>query len=490
MQTSMTKQGADAGAAGVIQLIRGLSDATPEAALADAAGWVESLMQNQDLAEPERLELLFIVDEALQAHARAYVDHYLAALRQGSAERRSVWAMVRGHWSSLLDAYADSLNLLADDRFAELAQQRLAELAVRAIRVGAQRAKWDAFEHGPADHSVWLSLNQAYRQAVRCGVSHQSVRLRSDRATESSVEREYMRAVALHSVGMDQLDAERLELASRIIHYALPYLELSSMPSQASLYWVDAQYALPPARLVKTPANAILPRFFSGMVAVPSLEELLDMVIAGDMPAVLKPGHDCAPGLVSSVLAHIIKGWSMQPPVRRHRRYPMPGEVLVVEGLERFAACLAGEMPDYLPPAWTVRDASLQGVGLAAPGEQAQQLNVGTLVGLHSTDGDRWRVGAVRRIWRSSEHEGQVGVEMLGGTPVVASADDGSTEARVLLLEPLQRGQPVRIAVPLPGLRANVPLYLKASGKTVKLTPLTTLEYGADFEIRAYLYAG
>lgn len=490
MQTSMTRQVPDPGAAGVVQLIRGLSDATPEAALVDAAGWIESLMQNQDVSEAERLELLFMVDEALQAHARAHVDRYLAVVRQGGAERHDLWRTVRGHWASLLDAYSDCLNLLVDDRFAELAQQRLAELAVRAIRVGAQRAKWDAFEHGPADHSVWLSLNQAYRQAVRCGVSHRNIRLRNDRATESSVEREYMRAVALHSVGMDQLDPERLELASRIIHYALPYLELSGLPSQASLYWVDAQYALPPARLVKTPANAILPRFFSGMVAVPSLEELLEMVIAGDMPAVLKPSGEAAPGVVSSVLAHIIKGWSTQPPVRRHRRYPMPGEVLVIEGLQRFAACLAGEMPEYQPPAWTVRDASLQGVGLVVPGEHAGQLTVGTLVGLHSTDGDRWRVGAVRRIWRSSEHEGQVGVEMLGGTPVVASADDGSTEARVLLLEPLQRGQPVRIAVPLPGLRANVPIYLKATGKTVKLTPLTVLEYGADFEIRAYLYAG
>lgn len=487
----MTGQHPSSQAGGVEHVVAGLASASPESALVDAATWIESLIGKQGVLEEDRLRLLFALDEAVQAHARVFVERYLAAVRHGAAGRRNLWANVRGHWALLLDAYGECLTAAADEaRPQGLGPELLTELAVRTIRTGAQRAKWDAFRHGPVDEHVWSRLNLAYRLAVRAGLSHRTLRLRADRATETSVEREYMRAVALHSVGMDQLDAERLELAARVIHYALPYLELAPSPSMASLTWVDAAFSLPPTRLTKTPAHATLPRFFSGMVAVPSLEELLDLVVSGDMPMALQPGGDTAPGVVASVLAHIIKGWSNQPPTRRHRRHPMPGQVLVVEGLVRFVAKLSGDAQVLDALTWNMRDASLQGVGLEAPLDDAEELRVGTLIGMHSTDGNCWRVGTVRRVWRTSEHTGQVGVELLGGTPVAASADDGSQPLHVLLLDAPQRGQPVRVAVPLPGPRANQALYLLSQGRTVKLTPLTTLEYGADFEIRAYLFAG
>jgi len=376
----------------------------------------------------------------------------------------------------------------------------LAELCMRAIRAGAQCAKWDAFRHGPITEAVWARLNLAYRLASSPGVTRRTLRLRAERATETTVEREYLRAFALHSLGVDQLDAYRLELASRLIQYVLPYLELTEAPDAASLHWIDASSTLPPARLVKNPSNAGLPRFFSGIVASQPLQDMLEMVVAGEVPAPLVSVGEAvsggSSGKVASVLSHMIRCWSNEPPVRRHRRHAMPGRMLVVEGLLQFARRLAGDPDAIEPRTWQMQDASLHGVGAEAMLDDANELAVGTLVGMHLPDGNCWRVGAVRRLWRSSSkvgnigHIGRIGVELLGGTPAAASVDDGSAKINVIALDPLKRGQPVRVLIPVPGPRAGVPIYLLSGVAPIKLTPLTTLEYGADHEIRMYLYAG
>ncbi|HEX5125343.1 MAG TPA: hypothetical protein VFW00_01255 [Rhodocyclaceae bacterium] len=488
MRSLISKQHPLSGQKALANVLQALSSAPPEDALAEAASLIESSLGNPDMGETERLRLLFALDEATQPHVRGYIDHYLAALREASPSKNLLWSAARSHWALIFDAYGECLNAAATDKSLHV-DAALAELAIRTIRSGTLRAKWDAFRHGPIENSVWSRLNLAYRLAVRCGVQHLPLQLRPGRATETTAEREYLRAIAQHGVGPDQLDAERFELAARLIHYVLHYLELTPTPNAASLHWLDCALSLPPARIVNLPANATMPRFFSGMAAVHTLEELLDLVVAGEMPTALSVSGENAHARVASVLSHIIRGWSNQPPQRRHRRHAMPGQLLVIDGLTRFVARLSGDASDSALHTWTVRDASLQGIGAEAPLDDTENLNVGTLVGMHSVDGDRWRIGAVRRMWRMSDKTGQVGIELLGGAPVAASADDGANAVRVIVLEPLKRGQPVRLAVPSPGPRQGEPLYLLDHGKAVKLTPVTTLEYGTDFEIRAYLVA-
>ncbi|MDB5800266.1 MAG: hypothetical protein JWL63_1205 [Rhodocyclales bacterium] len=470
-----------------------LSPLEPAQALAEAARWMESLLGNSGLAPAVRLRTLFALDQAVHRQARACIELYLSALAVGSPARNSLWKCAHSHWALVFDAYGESLVAVAAQGV-ETDTDLLAELSMRAIRAGAQCAKWDAFRHGPITESVWARLNLAYRLASSRGVARRNLRLRAERATETTVEREYLRAFALHSLGVDQLDAYRLELASRLIQYVLPYLELTEAPDAASLHWIDASGTLPPARLVKNPSNAGLPRFFSGIVAAQPLQDMLEMVIAGEVPAPLVSVGEAASGgstgKVASVLSHMIRCWSNEPPVRRHRRHAMPGRMLVVEGLLQFARRLAGEPGAAEPRTWQMQDASLHGVGAEAMLEDNNELAVGTLVGMHLPDGNCWRVGAVRRLWRSSSKIGRIGVELLGGTPAAASVDDGSAKVSVIALDPLRRGQPVRVLVPVPGPRSGVPIYLLGGTVPIKLSPLTTLEYGADHEIRMYLYAG
>lgn len=472
----------------LLHTIAALSPMEPARALSAAGAAIEAILANADMSEPERLRALFSLDQAVHRQARACIELYLSAISLASPARVSLWRSAHDHWALIFDAYGESL-LMAAASADPLDDVLLAELCARAIRAGGQCARWDAFRHGPITDAVWSRLNLAYRLAAERGLTRRPVRLRADRSTETTLEREYLRALALHSLGVDQLDAYRLELASRLIQYVLPYLELTAQPDAASLHWVDVAAAQPPQRLVRTPENVGMARFFSGMVATQPLQEMLELVVAGEVPAPLLAVGETAAGKVASVLSHMIHSWSNEPPVRRHRRHAMPGAMLVVEGLLRFAESLSGA-PDAAPPrVWQMRDASLQGVGAETQLDDESMLGVGMLVGMRMPDANTWRVGAVRRLWRSSSKLGRVGVELLGGTPAVAKVDDGAEAINVIVLDPVRRGQPVRVLVPLPGPRGGAPIYLVSGNVPVKLSPLTILDYGSDHEIRMYLCA-
>lgn len=465
-----------------------LARCAPEKTLCEIAPWLDSLIGNPDLGGAERARLLFALDDASQRAARQCVDLYLAASHGPAQAARRLWAMAQGHWAMLLDAYGELLAGQAAEReFAD--PSMLAQVCVRAMRAASNLAKWDAFCHGPIGDGVWARLNLAYRLAVRAEVVNQSVRFRPDRETSTTVAREYLRAIALHSAGLDQLDADRLELASRLVHYVLPKLELAACPSTVTLFWIDAMHSLPPARLVKMPLHAGLPRFFSGVAAVAALQELLELASAGSLPAGLVLRHATVTGQVTSVLSHLIRQWGGDAPVRRHRRHPMPGRLWVVRGPAALTACLAGSLEEAWVRDWRIRDVSRQGVGVDAPGTEAEGFEVGCLVGLCSADGDRWRVGAVRRLWRARHGQSEIGIEVLGEAPLVALADDGQARAGVILLDSLKPGVPVRLALPLAALAGERPLFLLGQNAAVKLLPLPQREFGVDHEIRTYLCA-
>lgn len=465
-----------------------LARCAPEKTLCEIAPWLDSLIGNPDLDRAERSRLLFALDEASQRAARQCVDLYLAACHGPAQEARRLWAMVQGHWTLLLDAYGELLAGQAAEReFADPAM--LAQVCVRAMRAASNLAKWDAFCHGPIGDGVWARLNLAYRLAVRAEAVNLTVRFRPERETSTTVAREYLRAIALHSAGLDQLDADRLELASRLVHYVLPKLELAACPSTVTLFWIDAMHALPPARLVKLPLHAGLPRFFSGVAAVVALQELLELASVGSVPPGLVLRHAVADSQLTSVLSHLIRQWGGDAPVRRHRRHPMPGRLWVVKGPTALAACLAGALEEAQPRDWCIRDVSRQGVGVDVPSAEAEGFEVGCLVGLCSADGDRWRVGAVRRLWRARRGQSEIGIEVLGEAPLVALADDGQARIEVILLDSLKPGLPVRLALPLAALCGERPLFLLGRNAAVKLVPLPQREFGVDHEIRTYLCA-
>lgn len=435
-------------------------------------------------ALPHRFDTLLALDEAAQRSARECIAAYLAG---SGAERRAIWQTARNHWSVVLDAYGDALTFLEENQGGMEGRALMALLAVSLIRAGAQLMKWDSFRHGPLASVLWLRVNQAYRLASRAGSARLPVRSRADSVVETCVEREYVRVLALHSVGLDQFDPRRLEIVSRVVHQVLPLFDLAPAPSAASLLWVDVAGAHAPVRLMHMPREGVLPRFFSAMRAARALTNALDSSGSGadSQGDFLRAGEEPVP--LRRVLSHLIKVWSNDAPMRRGRRHLIPGQMMVVGGVSSLLDSLHGESGGRAQCFWNIRDVSTRGVGLHAPSGEVDALEVGMLVGLHASDGDRWRVGAVRRMWRGSDEAGEVGVELLGEMAVGMMADDGIEARRVVVLDPIKQSVPVRVILSSPVPRHDGALFLKNRQSVVKLVPLETAEVGADYEVRHYM---
>ena len=387
----------------------------------------------------------------------------------------------------VLNAYSEVMAVLEENAGANGRRDAMALLAVRLIRSGALLMKWEAFRHGPMVSTLWSRLNLAYRLALKAGVAQIPVRPRGDRAHDTTAEREYVRVIALHSIGLDQLDPQRLELVSRLVHYGLPRLELASAPSTTALFWVDVASGYPPVRLMHMPRDVAQPRFFSAIKAAMALEGVLDDLTEGRLPEGLSLQAQDEVVPLKSAISHVVRIWSNDAPMRRGRRHPMPGSMMVVGGFAPLLSSVHGLADNVAPRSWNIRDASTHGIGLDVPGHEIDALEIGTLVGLYAQDGDRWRVGAVRRMWRGADEAAQVGVELLGGFAFGVTVDDGLRPVRLLLLDPIKRQVPVRVVVALPGPRQDSPLFLTGHKSVVKLSPIAVCESGPDYEVRHYL---
>lgn len=470
------------------ELQRALSDIgamSAEDALGEVFGWLASLAPGPELDTALCLRLLSALDEAMQPHSRHLEAQFITAAMGRHERASSVRRLARQCWAGLIDRYGELLTAAETER----AYTLIAEICVRLLRASSAVQRWDALRYGRFDADLWRRAGHALQAAKSLGVALRPVKLRAARANETTVEQEYLRAVALATAATSELDEMQIGLAGRLIHYVLPSLRLSTTSGQDTLFWIDPALGQAPTRMVRQPVQSPTLLFFGSGKALDTLIEMESLAQSGVVPPAM--GLDAAETLSAfgSLLKHLIRHWSSEPPVRRHRRHPLPGPLQAVEGLDRALDCLSGT-PGAVHTVWDQRDASLQGIGASVSlKEKAARVRIRSLVAVRAPDGDRWLVGIVRRLHRVSEDRLDVGIELQSWHPMPARADDGANELRVLLLDPLQRGSMIRVAVPLEGLRAGAPLYLIGQSKALKLLPGASLERGIDHEIRTYQVA-
>jgi hypothetical protein len=469
------------------KVVVGLSRQAPEDAIADLLPWIESLNERAGSDLAGWAGILFELDEAARLPVFQCTDMYLGDHLTSAACRHSLAALMNAYGSALLGVYGVLLSALTMD--SRLIQDRgfVAKLALRAIQSGFLCVKWNAFRHGPLDEKIWGQMNRAYRLASRLDATGWAVRLGPHSEICGTVEEEYCRAIAFHSVGLDQMEGDGVEVAARLVNYVLRQLELSRTPTPTAVCWIDAALSSPPTRMVQPPLHAALPRYFLSETALDVLLQLSCEVAVGNSPPGLVRQFDLHPERLDSVLSHLTRVWSNAAPMRRHRRHAMPGRLRVVDGMNSLLCCLQGDHDVFEMHNWAVRDVSLHGLGMDARDDDLDSIKVGSLVGVHALEGDHWRVGAVRRMWRCKVGFAQIGIELLGETPICAEADDGTRRMSVLVLDPLCHGNLVRLILPLSEAGHDGPLYVfDQQCNAHKLMPTPEIEYGVDHKIRAF----
>jgi hypothetical protein len=300
----------------------------------------------------------------------------------------------------------------------------------------------------------------------------------------ASVAQEYLHAVALASASLDQLAPHFLPVVDRLILFALPMLQFETEAVPGAVCCVAPDLTGPPQRIVRPAALPVGFWFFSPRVAVRALQEISEQFEAGVLPPRLGLGEFNGEAIWGG-LQHLLRYWSVTPPVRRYRRHWIEGPLAAVRGMEDLQRLYSGTQVSAQYE-WSLRNASRGGVGVAALGAPEERVEVGELVGIRSTEGGVWQLAVVRRLWQDDNHLAMIGLETLSQKPEFASVDDGRTRTEVFLCDAIHRGEAVRVAAPVHALAPGAPLFVTSNGAIQKLKPLDSAMLGSGFELRLY----
>lgn len=410
--------------------------------------------------------------EQIDGEMRRLVPPVLrAGLSPAAAARAS--GVFRDAFGALLDAYQVCTASFRAGEGGSSATE-MGACGVGLARAAADRIKWERRAGGPAHPHLWPWIAAEFRKAATDS--------RPPAHPAGSVAGEYLRAVALSTMPLERLPIEVVDAVDVLVAFSLPMIQFQSGSVAGAIYWSPPDFAAAPRRIVRAADVAPAAWLFSPRMATKALEELAarsneDAVL--QQFAVRVGGRD----VLRFALRVLQQHWGETAPTRRFRRHLLDGPLRAVRGIDELLRTFAGdEKPRWSE--WTFRDASRGGLGVYAPLRTDGPVRVGELVGLRSPEGRGVQLAVVRRAWVENDVRAIVGLETLSQQPVLVSADDGSKRIRILLCDPMQRGETIRIVTPARALRADVPLFVTMGGSVQKLKSLDIGLSGEGFELR------
>ena len=345
-------------------------------------------------------------------------------------------------------------------------------------RAGAETIRWDFVNRLTPDIKLWNWLGGLF-------VSTYGEEVQRVRGTSESVGREYLRAIAYHAAALDQQTLKAGFAIARLIARLLPDLLMVREHREGAFYGIDVAQRAIPMRVAK-------PRSFSGwwFVTAEAVDNLSD--IHGDLAHGRIPDdfeHVEAKELRAAVV-HLRRQWSFNPPLRRHRRYPLNARLCVVRGYEQAMDLLNDDATEAVAVGmgtWHITDMSRGGVGAITP--RNIKVNVpaaGDLVAYCPEEGTRWHIGVVRRLRTSKSHI-EIGIATLSANPEIARVDDGHHPRELCVCDPVKSGGAVRLVAPVGTLSDDDPIFVVEKNSVVhKLRPLADALRGKSFDLRVY----
>lgn len=455
------------------QALADIASSAAPTALIDLIRWLDSFHYEEPLPALELARLVVLLDEAAQPHLRQATDLYLSNVSCARSMRYK--ALGRDFHASLGRAYELALAALPADAPDPL----LSEVLLRSVRCANGEMKWAAFDYQDISGDAWRRAGEAYRKAHELNRLDKPVLIREGRETRSTIRREFVRLVAMHSACLDQLIPERIEATDKLVRHLQYSLELRQEPGKGSLFAVDLETLAPPRRCLAMPAGpSAATHYFSPVEAIPVLDEL-GRSIAGSR-------RDFA-GLngttVSAAIHHLARHWAAQPPTRQYRRHPVGGELALATGLGFIRSLISGGALLKPAAAWTMLDASRNGFGVEGAMLDPEVCRIGALLAAHMGGDGRWVLGVVRRV-RLREGGGvYLGVQRIANNPQPIVLDDGRRSWSGILCDPAVRGRAVRIVCE-PGLMSSEgPVFAKLGPRMCKLKPSRILSSGPGFQV-------
>ena len=488
---------------GAKELLEELPANDPYKALEEVSHWLEFTRNADGLKPPRIYEIVDQLETAAKPHHRRLSQEYLTAgNRLQRFHERRIWSTLTELWRQLGATYDYCLaQTLPGVSGAGALKPHAPAITCRAIRALALELKWDLLRYGPVDPTVWARMGALYAQAEQRGFALQASMVYPGPQGESSVQREYLKALMLYMSATDSLLPRKLELAERIIAQYCDQFVLQKQPASGCHYYADLATAKPPARMVARVTGGESVRYFGPGAAFDTVDRVIDTTTqTGALPSNLNLGGSYEPSLVVEVLRHLARYWSASPPARAQERRKSFARISVVHNFEDVVAIISGESNDLAFDAnietWTVENESDTGYGALIPEAKSDWLRVGTLLGIKPEEGSCWGVGIVRRMSNDGNQQRYVGIQTLakGGArvklfPVGGKAvSEGGQDAVLLPSSAADSGGSgeLSLLMRMGSFSPRQSFQMRAYERDYVLVPKQLLEGGQDFDMAKF----
>lgn len=470
--------------------------------LEELSYWLESLDGADDLKLSRLLEIIDLIDLTAKVHQRKLAQDYLSGGgRLQKYQENRIWNTSARFWKRLGGGYRLWL-----ERYQAGAsgwgglKAQVPMVTARALRAGSLLLKWQLLRYGPIERDLLAELGNLYAHADARDFATVPVVVYPGKFGESTVQREFLKAMMLAISSTDSLLPAKLEVAERIVAQFSEFFVLQRQPGKGCHYFVELGSDKPPARMVDRLQPSPALRFFGPGSAAQELERLINSIQAdGAVPAWINLGGSFEPELVLKVLRHLVRYWSPVPPARSEERRRSVSQISVVHDFQEIVNTISGDTRDLSfddkTETWAMENESEGGYGAVLPKNKSDWLKVGTLLGVKLEDGAAWGVGIVRRLSAMQGDQRYVGIQLLAkGATVVKLASSGAGDGRarhdaVLLpsssTDSMGSGE-MRLLLPMGGFSPQKSYQMRAYEQSYLLVPRELVEGGQDFDMARY----
>lgn len=470
--------------------------------LEELSYWLESLSGAEDLKLARLFEIVDLIDLTAKNHQRKLAQEYLSGGgRLQKYQENRIWNTSTLFWKRLGGAYRLWL-----ERYQAGAsgwggmKAQVPVVTARALRAGSLLLKWQLLRYGPIERELLAELGNLYAFADARDFATAPVVVYPGKFGESTVQREFLKAMMLAISSTDSLLPAKLEVAERIVAQFSEYFVLQRQPGKGCHYFIELGADKPPARMLDRLQPSPALRFFGPGTAAQELERLITAIEAdGAVPAWINLGGSFEPELVLKVLRHLARYWSPVPPARSEERRRSVSQISVVHDFREIVTTISGDTTDLSfddkTETWAVENESEGGYCAVLPKNRSDWLKVGTLLGVKIEDGAAWGVGIVRRLSALGGDQRYVGIQLLArGATVVKLASPGGGEGSVLhdaVLLPSSSTDStgsgeMQLLLPMGGFSPQKSYQMRAYERSYLLMPRELVEGGQDFDMARY----
>jgi hypothetical protein len=410
---SVRPDSAEADAASRFAFSTGDGDAARQ--LEELGFWLQAYRQTLPEIPQRVFEVVDRLDTMAQPHRLALMREFLESDgRMPTYRERRIWEACVRYARELAEGYECCLRLL-QGQAQSVPQLWPATLAARAIRARTLELRWSLLRYRAVEGALWARMGTLYAYCEHAGLDAVRFKVYPDMKGDSTVRREYLRALVLCVSGMGNLLPPAQAVAERVIAVVAEFFALHRTPAPGCHFAVDIKTNHAPYRVMQATQAAPTVRFFGAGDAAALVEGFQRQVQAGDrVPAALQ-ADEPDPALLRLVLQHLVRQWASTPPARSETRRRVLATMHVAYGFERVLSALSAEADemDDMTEAWTVENESSGGFGALLPVRDQDWLAVGRLIAAKRDSPSAWSVGVIRRVSARSPVHRSIGVQIL-----------------------------------------------------------------------------